>query len=279
MMQGLLSTQIPFTPFTVQQVLWSAITLIIGFIVSAWAAGVFKRSLLKTGAPELVADVFAKLLKTLLYVAVVLLAVRALGIGTGSVVVGLSAVIGLILGFGLQDTMNNLAAGVWIAVTRPFNKGDYVEVAGYSGSVTEVGILSTVLTRPDNEVVLIPNRSVWGQPIVNYTRNPIRRVNLQVGVSYGTDLGRAVRTALEVVKSVPGVLENPAPQVVVAELGDSSVNLAVRAWARKEDYWAVREKIIRGIYERFMEEGIEIPYPQLDVHIRDMPGTGPGTQQ
>jgi len=271
---NIMELHVPFTPFTLGQVVWSLIILALGVLVSNWLARMFRGSLLRAGLPELIADVFSKLFKALLYVSVVLLAVRALGVGTGSVVVGLSAVIGLVLGFGMQDTMNNLAAGVWIAVTRPFDKGDYVEVAGYSGTVSEVGILSTVLVRPDNEVVLIPNRSVWGKPIVNYTRNPTRRVNIQVGVAYGTDLDRAVRTALDIVRGTPGVLMDPQPQVVIAGLGDSSVNLAIRAWARKEDYWAVRERIIRGVYERFAAEGIEIPYPQLDVHIRDMPGGG-----
>ena len=271
---SLLAKTIPFTPFTIQQVIWAIVVAVVGYIIISWISSLFRKSLSKAGLPDLVADVFTKLLKVFLYVALILAVVRALGIQTGSVVLGLSAVIGLILGFGLQDTLNNLAAGVWIAVTRPFDKGDFIQVAGHSGTVTEVGVLSTVLTRPDNEVVMIPNRQVWGAPIVNYTRNPIRRINLSVGVAYGTDLDRAVRVALETVKSIEGVLKDPAPQVVVAELADSSINLAVRAWAKKEDYWTVRERIMKAIYNAFNREGIEIPFPQLDVHIRDMPGSG-----
>ncbi len=267
----ILSNTIPGTSITVGGLIWALIVLIVGYIVVVSFLAIFKRSLSKIGLPPLVAGVLTRLVSVILYLALVLAAASAAGFNTGSVVLGLSAVIGLILGFGLQDTINNLAAGVWIAVTRPFDKGDLVEVGGYLGTIKDVGILSTIIIRPNNEVVLLPNKSVWGSPIVNYTRNPTRRITLDVGVAYGTDLDKAVKIALEAVKNIDGVLEDPAPQVVITELADSSVNLQVRVWVKKEDYGRVKPEIIKAIYNAFNEAGIEIPYPQLDVHIRDMP--------
>ncbi|MCE4609418.1 MAG: mechanosensitive ion channel family protein [Desulfurococcales archaeon] len=268
----ILSNTIPGTSITIGGLLWALVILVVGYIIVVSFLAIFKRSLSRLGLPPLVAGVLTRLVSVILYLALVLAAASAAGFNTGSVVLGLSAVIGLILGFGLQDTINNLAAGVWIAVTRPFDKGDLVEVGGYLGTIKDVGILSTVIVRPNNEVVLLPNKSVWGSPIVNYTRNPTRRITLDVGVAYGTDLDKAVKIALEAVKNVDGVLEDPAPQVVITELADSSVNLQVRVWVKKEDYGQVKPEIIKAVYNAFNAAGIEIPYPQLDVHIREMPG-------
>lgn len=203
--------------------------------------------------------------------AVILLAVRALGIEVGSVVIGLSAVIGLILGFGMQDTLTNLAAGVWIAALRPIDMGEVVEVAGKVGKVNAVGIMSTELLTPDNVLITIPNKLVWGNVITNYTRMPTRRVDVNVGVAYGTDLDKAIKIAMDLMQNHPKVLKDPAPTVVITELADSSINLQLRAWAKTEDYWTVKGDLTKGIYEAYMKEGIEIPFPQMDVHIKEMP--------
>lgn len=216
-------------------------------------------------------EFLGRFLSALLYVAVILLAVRALGIGVGSVVLGLSAVIGLILGFGMQDTLTNLAAGVWIAALRPIDMGEVVEVAGKTGKVNAVGIMSTELLTPDNVLITVPNKLVWGSVITNYTRMPTRRVDVNVSVAYGTDLDRAIKLAMELMKSHPKVLKDPEPSVVIAGLEDSFINLQLRAWAKTEDYWAVKGDLTKGIYELYRKEGVEIPFPQLDVHIKEMP--------
>ena len=272
-MSGILTWTIPLTSITLGNLVWATAVAVIGYVIIKVFEQAFKRSLIRIGAPELVAGILTRLTIVVLYVVLILAVAAALGFNTGSVVIGLSAIIGLILGFGLQDTMNNLAAGVWIAVSRAFSKGDLVHVSGYTGLVEDVGILSTVLKQPDNTVITIPNRNVWGSPIVNYTKMPIRRVTLNVGVAYGTDLDKAVKIALETVSSIDGVLSDPPAQVVVSELADSSVNLQVRAWVKKEDFASVKESIMKAIYKRFGEEGIEIPFPQLDVHVRDMPSS------
>lgn len=270
-MAEVLQYQIPFAPFTLQQVLWAAIILAVGLVIVRILVGATRRGLERLGLSPLAAGVLSRLASAVYYTALALAVGSALGFATGSIVLGLSAVIGLILGFGLQDTVSNLAAGVWIAASRPFTRGDLVEMAGFKGVVSDVGILSTILDRPDGEVVFIPNKMVWGAPLVNYTRKPLRRISFTVGVAYGTDLDKAVRVALDAVSRVKDVLDSPPPQVVVTGLADSSINLSIRAWVKKEDYGAVRPELVKAVYNSYNEAGIEIPYPQLDVHIRDLP--------
>jgi len=266
-----LNEPLPYLGITPMNIVMALIILVVGFMVAKVLVGAFKRSLKKTKLPDLLIEFLARFFSALLYVAVILLAVRALGVAVGSVVLGLSAVIGLILGFGLQDTLTNIAAGVWIAALRPFDRGDVVNVAGFTGKVDAVGVMETELLTPDNTFIAIPNKLVWGSPIVNYTKMPTRRVDVNVGVAYGTDLDRAIKLAIDLMKSHPKVLDEPEPAVVITELADSSINLQLRAWTKTEDYWAVKGDLTKGIYELYTKEGIEIPFPQLDVHIKEMP--------
>ncbi len=262
---------LPYVGVTPLQMATAVAILVIGWVVTKILVGTFKRGLKKTKLPELVVEFLGRFLSALLYVVVILLAVSALGIGVGSVVLSISAVIGLILGFGMQDTLTNLAAGVWITALRPFDKGDVVTVAGQTGKVNAVGIMSTELLTPDNTLITIPNKLVWGSIITNYTRMPTRRVSVDVGVAYGTDLDRAIKIAMDIMKGHPKVLNDPEPSVVITALADSSINLQLRAWTKTEDYWAVKGDLTRAIYETYMKEGIEIPFPQMDVHIKEMP--------
>ena len=268
MAPSILDYTIPYTSIRLGDLAWAAIVVVVGYVVARASVRVLRRSLERLGAPPLVAGIIARLVEVVLYLAVALSAISALGISTGAVAISVSAVIGLILGFGLQDTMNNLAAGIWITVTRAFSKGDFVRVAGYSGTVEDVGVLSTRLRLPGGEVALIPNRSVWGQPIVNYSVAEKRRFDFTVGVAYGTDLDRAVRIALDTLRGIPEILDDPAPQVLIQELGDSAINLQIRAWAKKENFLAAKNEAIKRVYEAFNREGIEIPFPQLDVHLK-----------
>jgi len=266
-----LDEPLPYVGVTLMRVVIAVAVLIVGYIVTKIVVASFKRGLKRTKLPKLVVEFLGRFLSALLYVAVILLAVRALGIGVGSVVVGLSAVIGLVLGFGMQDTLTNLAAGVWIAALRPIDIGEVVEVAGKTGKVNAVGIMSTELLTPDNVLITIPNKLIWGSVITNYTRMPTRRVNVDVGIAYGTDIDRAVKIAMELMESHPKVLKDPAPSVVITGLGDSAINLQLRAWTETEDFWDVKGYLTKAIYEAYTREGIEIPFPQLDVHVRDMP--------
>ncbi len=269
-MAGLDST-IPYLGITVLQVLLFIVFLAIGVVVVRVVAGMVRRAMLRAKAPGLVADLVSSLVKAIGYIVVVLAVLPTLGIDTGAAALGLSAILAFVIGFGLQDTWANMAAGIWLAVIRPMDKGDFVEVAGYKGVVQGIGVMSTVLKTFDNAVITIPNRSIWGSPMVNYTREPVRRVSVSIGVAYGTDLDKAVNTALEIIRSHELVLSEPEPQVVITQLADSSINLEARAWVKKEHYGTVSNDLKKMLYEGFTREGIEIPFPQLDVHIRDMP--------
>lgn len=265
------TTPLPFLGFSLYQLVVFIVALVIGIIIVRIVANILKKTMDKLKTPPLVSGLVVSIIKAIGYIVVILSVLPILGIDTSAAGLGLSAVIGLILGFGLQDTWANMAAGVWLAVIRPFDKGDYVQVAGYSGIIHGIGVMSTTLKTFDNVVITIPNKNIWGAPIVNYTREDTRRVDLDVGVAYGTDLDKAINVALETVKKHPKVLQEPAPQVVVTQLADSSVNLQIRAWTKTSDYAAVKADLTKMIYEEFSKAGIEIPFPQLDVHIRDMP--------
>jgi small-conductance mechanosensitive channel len=266
-MADILAQTIPYTDIAVSQVLFALVVLIAGIVVAGILSGMFRNGLKKTKLPELIIEFLVRFLRALLYVAVLLAVVSALGVDVSSVVVGLSAVIGLVLGFGMQDSLNNVAAGVWIASLRPLDKGEYVTVDGLSGTVDAVGIMATELLTPDNQFITIPNKLVWGSPIINATRMPTRRISVDVGVSYGTEVGKAVNVALDLMKGHSLVLDDPAPSVVTTELADSSVNLQLRAWTKTSDFWPVRNELINGIYDAFNREGVEIPFPQMDVHL------------
>jgi small conductance mechanosensitive channel len=221
MMTISLGQTIPYTEITILQVVTAIIVLVVGWIAVKIIIAVFKKELVKTKLPELVVEFLARFLSALLYILVILVAVSAVGITVGSVVIGLSAVIGLILGFGMQDTMTNLFAGVWLAALRPIDKDEVVTTNGMTGKVSAIGMMATELLAYDNKFITLPNKLVWGSPIINFTRLPTRRVDVSVGVSYGTNLDKAISVALDLMKSHVLVLDDPAPAVVVTELADS----------------------------------------------------------
>ena len=185
---------------------------------------------------------------------------------------GLSAAIGLVLGLGLQTTIQNFAAGIWVAALRPIDKGEYVDVSGVQGTVKGVGIMATELLTSDNKYVTVPNGQLWNTPVINYSRMDTRRAAVSVGIGYTSDVNEAVRVAMDLMKSHPAVLPDPVPRVVVTELGDSSVNLALWAWTKTSDVMTVQYDISRDILSEYRKAGIEIPFPQMDVHLGKLSG-------
>jgi small conductance mechanosensitive channel len=181
-----------------------------------------------------------------------------------------------ILAFAFQDTLGNLASGLMIMINRPFDQGDYVEVGGVGGTVQTVSIVATKVVTPDNQLIVIPNKNVWGSVITNVTASQTRRVDLVFGISYEDSIPEAARLIEETVAAHPLVLDDPAPVIRVHELADSSVNFICRPWAKTSDYWTVYWDLTRQVKERFDAEGISIPYPQHDLHIYsrgvDLPG-------
>ena len=269
--EALTTITIPFADITLEKIVFAAIVAVIGWIVVKVLITFFRRVLSRASRlPVLVVEFLVRFFSVLLYVILLLLVIAAIGVDVSSVVLGLSAVIGLILGFGLQDTITNLAAGVWLAALRPIDKGEFVEIKGISGTVSAVGIMSTELLKPDNTYITIPNSLVWGNPVINSTRMETRRVEVRVRVAYDSDLNLAIRVATDLMNAHEKVLPSPKPVVIVTELGDSSVNLALRAWTNTSNLWGVQWDLNRDIVRAFKEAGIVIPFPQMDVHLDRM---------
>ncbi|MBD3349494.1 MAG: mechanosensitive ion channel, partial [Candidatus Eisenbacteria bacterium] len=260
-------TTIPHTSVTLLQVVTAAAVLVVGLIIARIVVGVFKRSLRSSKLSDVLVEFLGRFFGILLYILVILVVLSTLGVTVGSILLSLSAVVGLILGFGMQDTVNNVASGTWIAALRPIDIGEYVTINGMSGTVKAVGIMATELVTPDNQFITIPNAQVWGSPIVNVTRMPTRRVDVSVGIAYGDNIEDAVKVAMDLMEKHGLVLDDPAPAVLVSELADSSVNLVLRPWTKTGDFWTVRGDLTKAIYDALPKAGLSIPFPQVDVHL------------
>lgn len=175
-----------------------------------------------------------------------------------------------IIGFAMQSTLGNLASGLLLMVTKPFDVGDVVDAAGVSGTVRNVSIVSTTILTFDNQVIVVPNTMVWDSVITNVNASDTRRVDLTFGIGYDDDIELAKKTLGEILDKHPLILDDPAPNIRLHELADSSVNFICRPWVKSEDYWNVYWDIMQQAKERFDEVGLSIPYPQRDVHIHQI---------
>lgn len=261
---------IPYTEITVLRLIFAIIMLVMGFALSKYIIHIFRRGMQKTKIPDLTIQFLTHFLSIFLYVIVILIFLKSLNFDVDSYIVGVSAAIGIVLGLGLQDTFTNLTAGVCVASIRPIDMGETVTVNGQTGKVKSVGIMSTELLTPDNQLITIPNKLVWGSSIVNMTRMPTRRVSVDIGISYSSSLEKATGIALNLMKTHPLVLQEPEPVVVTAELANSSINLQLRAWAKTGEIGTVKNDLIAGIFDAYTKEGIEIPFPQMDINIKEI---------
>ncbi|MEZ8944665.1 small-conductance mechanosensitive channel MscS [Vibrio sp. 10N.247.311.12] len=242
------------------------IILFIGNLIVKAVANSVSKVLQKKKMDRAVVEFVHGLVRYLLFVIVLIAALGRLGVQTASVVAVIGAA-GLAVGLALQGSLSNFAAGVLIVAFRPFKSGDYVEIGGVAGSVDSIQIFQTVLTTPDNKMVVVPNGSVIGSPITNYSRHATRRIDLMIGVSYNADLQKTKALLTKICESDERVLKEPGVQVGVHTLADSSVNFVVRPWVSTADYWNVYFDLMQAIKEGLDNEGIEIPFPQMDVHM------------
>jgi small conductance mechanosensitive channel len=270
MSDGIMEQIIPYTDITVSRMVFAVIVLFLGFVVSKYIVHAFRRGLQKTRIPDLTIHFLTSFLSIFLYVIVVLAFLKSLSFDVDSYIVGISAVIGVVLGLGMQDTLTNLTAGVCVASIRPIDMGENVTLNGQTGKVKSVGIMSTDLLTPDNQLITIPNKLVWGNSIVNMTRMPTRRVSVDVGVSYSSDIEKAIKITLDLMKRNPLVLQDPEPEVTITELATSSVNLQLTAWTKTGDFGNVKNSLTAGIFEAYKKEDIEIPFPQMDINIKEI---------
>jgi len=246
--------------------------LIVARIVRSWARRAFSRV---QNLSKLLSGFLAMAVYWLTIAVGLMIVLAALGVN----ITPLFALVGgasFIIAFALQETLGNLAAGLMIMFNRPFDEGDYVKVAGLGGTVKHVSVVSTTVTTPDNQLIVIPNSKVWGDVITNVTASDTRRVDLVFGIGYGDSIEAAQKVLEGVVANHPLVLEDPAPVIRVSELADSSVNFIVRPWTKTGDYWTVYWDLQRAVKEAFDANGISIPFPQTDMHLHVAGGGGAG---
>ena len=196
----------------------------------------------------------------------VFMALSQIGISLGPMLAGLG-VAGFVIGFALQDTLGNFAAGAMILIYRPYDVDDFVEVTGASGLVKTMNLVSTTITTFDNQTLVVPNSKIWGDVIKNVTAQKLRRVDLEFGIGYGDDIEHTERVLHDIIDSHDLILKKPAALIKLHTLGESSVNFIVRPWAKTEDYWDVYWDLMREVKMRFDREGISIPFPQRDIHV------------
>lgn len=239
-------------------------------IIGRWIAGSIRKSVAKALAKAKTDESLIPFLSSMVYyivLTVVIIAVLNLfGIQTTSLIAVVGAA-GLAIGLALQGTLSNFAAGVMLLVFRPFGKGDVIEAGGSKGSVKEIGIFTTVLNTPDNVKIIVPNSAISSGTITNFSAYDTRRNDLVIGISYDDDIGKAVSVIKGILDAEDRVLKDPAPALFVAELGASSVDLAVRPWCASADYWGLRGDLTRKIKEDLEAAGCSIPYMQHDVHM------------
>jgi small conductance mechanosensitive channel len=215
---------------------------------------------------DLFKDFLVNVVHKVVLVMGLVIALSVLGINVGPLVAGIGA-LGFIVGFALQGTLGNFAAGMMILLHRPYDVGDVVNTAGITGVVQSMSLNTTTIKTFDNQIVVIPNGSIWGNNITNVTGSDTRRVDMTFGIGYGDDQAKAQRILESIVNAHALVLKDPAPTVKLHELGDSSVNFVCRPWTQTANYWTVYWDITRSVKERFDAEGISIPFPQRDVHV------------
>lgn len=247
------------------KVLGAILILIVGRIVAGWARKLVIK-MMGRGHVDRAIQGFVRGLVYYLIIAFTWIAVLSkFGVETASLVAVLGMA-GFAVGFALQGSLSNFAAGIMLLIFRPFKIGDYVDIAGTSGTVKDLQLFVTIMNTPDNIRIIVPNGQVFGSIIKNYSAEDTRRVDLVVGIGYGSDIKKAEKVMREIVEADSRVLKDPATQIAVAELADSSVNFVLRPWVNRDDYWAVKFDVTEKIKERFDAEGIEIPFPQMVMH-------------
>ena len=246
----------------VPAVIAAVVVFIITLFIAAWLAKIMRKALERREVRRELVILFSRLVRWSVIIAGVIWSLQIVGFNISAFIAGLG-VTGLVVGFALQDISKNFTSGVLLMLQEPFSLGDYISVAGYEGEVRDVQMRATELLSPDGLVVLIPNADVFTNTIINYTKTHHRRVSLTVGVAYDTDLQKATETALQAVRAVPDLLDDPPPILFFHEFGDSSINFTIRYWFQTDatNYFEAQDIGVKAIKQAFEREGVEIPFP------------------
>ncbi|WP_415888612.1 mechanosensitive ion channel family protein [Neptuniibacter sp. SY11_33] len=240
------------------------------FFIGRWVVKqvikLLERVLRKAKVEDMLVNFVSSIASVVLLLFVIVASLNQLGVDTTSLIALLGAA-GLAIGLSLQDSLKNFAAGVMLVIFKPFREGDFVEAAGVAGVVEHIQIFNTIMRTGDNREVIIPNGAIYSGVITNFSARDTRRVDMVFGIGYDDDLRKAKEILNEIIAADERILKDPAPVVAVSELADSSVNFVVRPWVNSADYWAVLWDTTETVKLRFDEEGISIPFPQMDVHL------------
>lgn len=248
---------------------FAILTLVIGlWIVKIIVKGI-RKGLDQGETDKTLKSFIVSLSSVLLKVLVYITAISVLGVEMTSFIAILGAA-GLAVGLALSGTLQNFAGGVMILFFKPFKVGDFIDAQGYTGSVKEIQIFVSILTTPDNKTVIIPNGPLATGALVNFSRQPTRRVDWTFGIGYGDDVDKAYEVLRRLLSEDERILADPEPFIAVKELGDSSVDFTVRAWVNAPDYWGVFFRMNEQVYRTFDKEGLSIPFPQRDVHLHQV---------
>ena len=214
-----------------------------------------------------VAQFLANFVNIVLHIILTVTIVAIMGVPMASVIAAIASA-GVAIGLALQGALSNFAGGIMILLFHPFRVGDFIEVNGFSGTVSDIDVFYTFLKTGDNKAVTVPNGSIMSNSVVNYSVNGTRRVDLDIGVAYGSDIDRVKAILLDEGSKHELVLSDPAPFCRLSEQGESSLNFTLRLWTENANYWQVRFDVLESVHKRLEAEGVEVPFPQVDVHMR-----------
>jgi len=253
-----------------KNLLFFLVIILISWILSKVVGKAVEKAVANVkSASALLKEFIVNISRKAIFIVGFVVALSMLEVNVGPLLAAIGAV-GFIMGFALQGTLSNFAAGIMILIYRPYDIGDLVDVGGTLGKVDAMTIVSTTLRKPDNQKVVVPNNMIWGDIITNITGTSKRRVDLVFGIGYSDDIGKAQKILEDILRNNESILKDPEPVVKVHELADSSVNFVVRPWVETDNYWDVYWDITRAVKERFDAEGVSIPFPQHDVHVHQL---------
>lgn len=244
------------------------VTLILGLWFISTMTKMAKRSFMKRDLDPMLTPFLLSLFNMTLKVMLIISVIGMVGIEMTSFVAVLGAA-GLAIGLSLQGTLQNFASGVMILVFKPFRTDDFVDVNGLLGTVKEIQIFNTILITPDNKRIIIPNGSIVNNSMTNFSVEGTRRIEWTIGIGYGDNYDTAKDALFGYIKEDDKILTEPEPFIALSSLGDSSVNIVVRAWVNTADYWDVFFQMNEKVYKGFGEKGLNIPFPQMDVHVHN----------
>ena len=242
------------------------VIFVAGRVATKIITRVIRKLLVRADMDDMLVNFVCSILKTALLLFVIIAALAQLGVDTTSLIALLGAA-GLAIGLALKDSLQNFASGVMLIIFRPFRAGDFVEAAGISGTVEEIGIFSTQMRTGDNREIIIPNGNIYSGTITNYSARDTRRIDMVFGIGYDDDIRKTRDILQNLVDNDARILKDPKAQIAVSELADSSVNFIVRPWVKRDDYWSVKFDMNESVKLAFDENGISIPFPQMQMHM------------